>query len=114
MDLTDVMKSRPFEICPVTASLGPLVLELCADDHTQPHDVKACPSAPVLGLPPWDAPLAAQGSLGPLTHPFCSFWKGCVLAPGHGAECTCTGVGDLQPPWAWLPHLTPCPSVLSG
>lgn len=23
MDLTDVMKSRPFEICPVTASLGP-------------------------------------------------------------------------------------------
>ena len=31
--------------------------------------MKACPSSPVLGLPPWDPYLAAQGSLGLLTHP---------------------------------------------
>lgn len=30
----EVVKSRPSEICPVAASLGPLGLELCADDQS--------------------------------------------------------------------------------
>lgn len=93
----EVVKSRPSEICPVAASLGPLGLEFvqttrapCRESASLVTGAGSISLGPQLRAPQ-RSPGASHTPEG--CQGVCSIWKGHVLAQGSGAEQAWTGGG---------------------